>query len=151
MQIRVTMSRKAYLYVVYLDSRGKATPLFPWKNDDWQKRPEQEEPLLEWVESGPLGESPSGIESLLLLAREDPLPRDVDLAALFEGLPKQDRLPHPRARAWFENGELVQEKDRGAVQIGRDDPVGRTQALLRGRLRPLFPFTRAVCFAFQGD
>ena len=32
-----------------------------------------------------------------------------------------------------------------------DDPVVQTQALLREQLRPLFSYTRAVCFAFKGD
>jgi hypothetical protein len=32
-----------------------------------------------------------------------------------------------------------------------DDPVLRAQALLRDELRPLFPYTRAVCYGFQGE
>jgi hypothetical protein len=94
---------------------------------------------------------------LLLLARDEPLPRTETLAGLFAGLPEQTGLPaDARAAAWFENGELVRdEQDRSPIQIGKarasDDPVLRTQALLRGKLKPLFPYTRAVCFGFKGD
>jgi hypothetical protein len=98
------------------------------------------------------------VESILLLAREEPLPEGEDekLAGLLRGLPRQGRLPDPRAAAWFENGELVRdEEDRGAIQIGDpaavDDPVLRTQRLLRGELKRLFPYTRAVCYGFQGE
>jgi hypothetical protein len=157
MKIVAEVNRPAYLYLVYLDSRGEATPLFPWKKSDWKQRP-AEERRLRLVQEGPLDESPSGIESLLLLVREERLPDNVDLAALFKaaGLPKQKRLPDRQARAWFENGELVRgDAARGPVRIGdgdeQDDPVMRTQALLRAPLRPLFPYTRAVCFAFQGE
>src|SRR5262249_27600485 len=99
---------------------------------------------------------PSGVESLLLMAREEPLPATEDLPALFAGLPKQQGLPDARARAWFEDGELVRhEPHRGPVRVGQgdpqEDPVVQAQALLRDRLRPLFPSTRAVCFAFRGD
>jgi hypothetical protein len=156
MEYEVGVTRPAYLYVVYLDTKGKATPLFPWKNYDWKRRP-AEEPRLRLVQKGPLGKTPAGIESLLLLVREERLPDEVDLPALFAGLPQQKGLPDQRARAWFENGELVrQDPDRGPpVLIGQGDPredaVRQTQVLLRDRLRPLFPYTRAVCFAFQGD
>jgi hypothetical protein len=156
MDYEVKVNRPAYLYLVYLDSKGGATPLFPWKNYDWKQRP-KEERRSQLFDKGPLAPSPAGIEALLLLVREEPLPGDVDMPKLFAGLPQQQGLPDQRARAWFENGELVRhDPDRGPpVLIGQGDPredvVLQTQALLRDRLRPLFPYTRAVCFAFQGD
>jgi tRNA A-37 threonylcarbamoyl transferase component Bud32 len=156
LEYEASVNRPAYLYVVYLDTRGKATPLFPWKDYDWKQRPAEERRMLK-VDTGELGKSPAGIESLLLLVREEPLPKEVDLPALFAGLPKQKGLPDPRARAWFVNGELRgHDPDRGPpVRIGQGDPredvALQTQVLLRDKLRPLFPYTRAVCFAFQGD
>jgi hypothetical protein len=155
MEIEAVLNRPAYLYLVYLDSKGEATPLFPWKNYDWKQRP-AEERRDRLFQKGPLDPGPSGIEALLLLARDEPLRDDEDLSGRLAGLPKQKGLPDRRARAWFENGELVRdEADRGAVRVGQgaaqDDPVRQTQALLRERLRPLFSYTRAVCFAFQGE
>ncbi len=156
MEYEIQVNRPAYLYLVYLDSEGNATPLFPWQNYGWKQRP-AEEKRLRLFQKGSLRASPSGIESLLLLVRDDPLPAHEDLLALFAGLPKQKALPDPRARAWFENGELVRDDpDRGPpVLIGQGDsnadPVMLTQKLLQEKLRPLFPYTRAACFAFQGD
>jgi hypothetical protein len=62
------------------------------------------------------------------------------MAKLFEGMPKQRGLPDPQARAWFEDGQVVQgEPGRGAFKLGQaeavDDPVLRMQTLLRGRLQ----------------
>src|SRR5207245_639725 len=78
MRIEAEVTRPAYLYLVYLDSRGEATPLYPWKQYDWKQRP-AEERQRRLVKEGPMAESPSGIESLLLLVREERLPDDVDL------------------------------------------------------------------------
>ncbi|HJT76245.1 MAG TPA: protein kinase, partial [Gemmataceae bacterium] len=163
-RIEAELSRPAYLYVVWLDSAGKATPVYPWRDENWHDRPADEQPVRRLVlpgedtDAAPLGGSPPGVEAILLLAREERLPpaADAALAATFADLPKQARLPDLRAAAWFENGELVRDEgDRGAMQIGRaeaaDDPVLRVQRLLRGRLGRLFPYTRAVCYGFQGE
>jgi hypothetical protein len=164
LQINVTLNRPAYVYVVWLDAHGKATPIYPWRDEDWNDRPEAEEkrdrltlPEGPDVDVAPLPPGASGVESLLLLARDEPLPRSENLAGLFAGLPEQTGLPaDARAAAWFENGELLRnEADRSPIQIGKarpsDDPVLRTQALLRGKLKPLFPYSRAVCFGFKGN
>src|SRR5262249_56143765 len=107
-------------------------------------------------EGAPLGGGPAGIESLLLLAREEPLPADADVAGLFQGLPRQQGPLRLQAAAWFKNGELVRDEEhRGPIQIGKaeaiDDPVLQAQELLRGKLGRWFAFTRAVCFSFQGN
>jgi hypothetical protein len=163
MRIEAELNRPAYLYVIWLDSVGKATPMYPWRDGNWHDRPADERAVKRLAlppgegEAAPLDPSPSGVESILLLARDERLPPGEDdaLAAIFRDLPKQDRLPDLRAAAWFEGGELVRnEEDRGPMQIGRaegiDDPVLRTQGLLRGQLAQLFPYTRAVCYGFQG-
>src|SRR5262249_34224964 len=78
MEIKAEVNRPAYLYLVYLDSEGKATPLFPWKEYDWKQRPAEKQ-RLQLFQQGPLDAGPSGIEALLLLVREEPLPEDADL------------------------------------------------------------------------
>jgi serine/threonine protein kinase len=163
-RIDAELNRPAFLYVIWLDSAGKATPIYPWRNENWRDRPDDERAVKrlalpgEDLDAAPLGGSPSGVESILLLAREERLPpaEDGALAAVFRGLPRQERLPDLRAAAWFERGELVRdEEDRGAMRIGQaeavDDPVLRTQRLLRGQLGQMFSYTRAVCYGFQGE
>src|SRR5262249_20775070 len=99
-----------------------------------------------------------GMESLLLLVRDQPLPRDADLRPVFRNLPGQSseifRI------LWLENGAEVRDEQgrtavRGAPTFAqareRDDPVLRTQRLLKSRLQGLFPYTRAVCFDFRDE
>jgi serine/threonine protein kinase len=164
-QIQATLNRPAYQYLVWVDTDGKAVLLHPW--DKQRKgRPADEQPLqdLFWPTSltaAKLGGGHAGMESILLLAREAKLPEDVDIPKVFEGLPRQKGSPS-REAAWFENGLLDRYRapinfrgDRGNPLLGPealiDDPVLQTQALLRTRLKELFPYSRAVCFANAGD
>jgi hypothetical protein len=142
-----------------IDTEGKAAPLYPWRPGHWEERPAEEQPrgrlsLPDEPDGGwEVAVGPPGMETLLLLARPTPLPPDVDLAALLAGLPPQ-KEQGLRAAVWFENGEIVHgEVDRVFASFDPrriDDPVLRTQALLQGRLKPLFPYTRAVSYANQG-
>jgi serine/threonine protein kinase len=165
LRIEATLNRPAYLYLVWLDASGRASPLWPWVNGDWGNRPDDRDrkrstlslPELAY-QGAPLDPGPSGVEALLLLARNDPLPADEDVAGRFAGLPKQPGLDplRPLVAVWFEDGEPVRdEPDRAPINLGQaqtiGDPVWRTRALLRGELRRLFPYTRAVCFTFQGQ
>jgi hypothetical protein len=104
-----------------------------------------------------MDEGTPGMETLLLLARESRMPNDIEdlLKSVNSGLGRQalqdDRTD---AAVWFENGAVV------AGETGRvpkkfdvtriDDPVLRTQEVLRSKLGPHFACTRAVSFAFRG-
>jgi hypothetical protein len=94
-----------------------------------------------------------GMETLMLLARDTPLPRDVDLAGMFAGLPRPSHKPDD-AVVWFENGEIVtNEPYRAPKRIDpqrASDPVIVMQALLREKLKDHFSYTRAVSFSFTG-
>ncbi len=160
MRIEIDLNREAYVYVVWLDTEGHATPLYPWIDGDWTRRADEKPCTTLGLPEGeaklaPIGGGPPGIESLLLLMRDTPLPENSDLKAVFDGLPAQ-KSADIAASAWFENGELVRnEVDRGAVKLGQaassSDPILMTQSLLRTRLKDLFPYSRAVCFGNKGD
>lgn len=161
LRIEVELTRPTYAYIVWVDTEGKTTPLYPWADSDWHSRPNEERPVrrLSLPETdnamAPLGGGPAGIETLLLLARDEPLPPDANVAGLFAGLPVQKAFD-PRVAAWFENGSLVRnERDRGPIRLDQakesDDPVLCTQSLLKTRLNSLFPYTRGVSFANRGD
>jgi hypothetical protein len=93
------------------------------------------------------------METLVLLARESPLPRDVDLEKLLGKLGPQ-AMPDELAVAWFEDGEVVRDEPERAPNLGKSqassNPLLRTQGLLRQRLRGLFAYSRAVSFANRG-
>jgi hypothetical protein len=161
LRVEVRLTRPAYPYVVWIDTEGKASPFYPWQEQDWARRPEREQPItrLSLPESdngiAPLDGGPAGVETLLLLARDEPLPAGVELAGLFGQLPKQTATDL-RTAAWFENGKPVRDDaDRGPIRLDKavevNNPVMRTQALLRDRLKELFPYTRAVSFGNKGE
>ncbi len=166
MRIEAEVDRPAYLYVIYLDAQGKASPMYPWRNYDWNNRPAErpvaslhlpENPL---VDGAPLDPGPSGIESVVLLVRPAPLsPEDHHtLARLFATVPSQARLDPLRGAVWLEAGgaeRFGHDQDRGRPNLDAagqvQDPVERMRGLLRGELRSLSPAGWAVCYPFQGQ
>ncbi|MCY2995040.1 MAG: protein kinase [Planctomycetota bacterium] len=162
-QIRVEarLNRPAYVYLVWIDSQGVAWPVYPWTPGDWTSRPARETPLERLAlpaavdEGWPL-HGPRGMETLLLLARDQPLPAAVQLDVLFANLPRQS-CQDPQALVWFENGRPVAAAEDGlrgpqfSNPLRIDDPVLQTQELLCRRLEPYFSVLRAVSAASQGE
>jgi hypothetical protein len=133
--------------------------VYPWLEGEWE-RPQQERAVQRLSlpekpgDMWPIKPGPAGMETLVLLARETPLPREVDLAKALGDLGAQPLLDEMDV-AWFENGEL----ERGDPERGPNlkepregsSPVLRTQGLLRERLKGLgFTYTQAVTFANRG-
>jgi len=142
-----TLNRPGYFYVVWLDSRGKATMLYPMKPEENQRQDRL--PLKERK----LPEGPSGVETLFLLCREEALPPGEDLLGLFAEEPAQEKKMLLARTVWFEDGVICAAPDRSApVRLAdNNNPVVRTQALLNDKARRLFDHTRAVCVLFLGD
>jgi hypothetical protein len=168
-RIEATMSRPAYLYLVWIGADGEATPLWPWQSPDpsrpavWTD-PRDQERLLERLRlpddakaganAMPLGEGPPGIEALLLLARAEPLTNDetAELAGLLA--PRGRRSVRDLVLAMeLENGERVtDEKDRSPI-VGKGQDVGDVEEQLRSVMRQVherFGYVRGVCFGNQG-
>ena len=110
--IEAKVARSAFLDLVWLESTGKTVTISPWLKAARDKRPKSEKLCLPWVnipddaESGrELDPGTSGVESLILLALDEPLPA-ADGANLFEGLKDQgNQLQEPDLAAWLINGE----------------------------------------------
>src|SRR5581483_3040429 len=124
-----------YLYLVWIDTDGKATPIYPWAGD-WARPPAAEEArarllVPEPPNLVPLGPGSGGVETLVLLARDSPLPAaDRDrVREQFGHLPPA-RTADVRKVVWFRDGEIVRDADRAPV-LGEaqavDEPVLRTQ------------------------
>jgi len=158
----VKLNRPAYLYVLWVDTEGKVGPVYPWVKGDWgrrrEERPRDELSLPEEDAGGvyPVDPGEPGMETLLLLAREAPLPADVDLAKVLAGLGKQDRRNQDELGevAWFENGMLVKDDPDRAANLKEispaSNPVLRLQGELKRRLGGQFAYTRAVTFGNLG-
>src|SRR5262249_34719462 len=97
----------------------------------------------------------TGLDTILLLARRDPLPPAVDLAAL---VGKVERTPLRNPLEYAVRGgdegqpirELAADPPRGPGEEAR--PLGEPLLRLMNRLRGQFPLVRAVQFAHErGD
>jgi hypothetical protein len=163
-RIEAELNRPAYLYVLQIDTEGKVAPVYPWRKGEWHNRPTEdqkrrrlslpeEDPREGGVGGWKVAEGPPGMETMVLLAREEPLPRDVDLAKLLGHLGPQ-RQQGRRSVAWFENGEVVAHEPERAFKsfdpARIDDPVLQTQEVLRRTLLGRhFDYLRAVSYANQ--
>ncbi len=157
--IEAEMKPPAYLYILWIDADGTVDPVYPWKPGHWEERPTEEQPLQQlrrpeatdhWFT---IKESAPGMETLVLLARETPLPAGVDLRTEL-GPVRPQTSQALQSTVWFENGVVVKnEPGRSAADWDEekaDDPVRATQEQIRSRLGRLFPYTRAVSFAVRG-
>ena len=157
--VEAQLDRPAYCYVLWIDADGTVDPVYPWKPGHWEERPADEQPVahLRRPEASDrfakIKESAAGMETLVLLVRDTPLPPNVDLRTELGPAPAQ-ALQTLRSTVWFENGEVVKgETGRSATDWDEakvDDPVRATLEQIRSRLGRWFPYTRAVSFADRG-
>ncbi len=158
--VEARLNRPAYLYVLWIDTDGRVQPVYPWRPGHWEDRPSQEAPLDRLRRPEALDEffavepGTAGMQTLVLLARQTPLPSAVDLRAELGPLPRQTEQDL-RAAVWFENGVAVQdETGRRALRFDVkkvEDPVLVAQQRLRELQRRCgFALTRAVSFADRG-
>ena len=163
-RIQAKLTHPMYAYLLWIDCEGRVAPIYPWRQGRWDLRPEQEQPISElslpqvldeaWrLQGGP------GMETLVLAAREAPLPAGIDLGHLLAGLGPQT-LPQGLALVEFNCGRVVTEAGepgRGAVRSldlveteKVDDPLLQAQQQIAAKLRSHFSLIRAVSFANQG-
>jgi hypothetical protein len=165
-RVEAGLDRPAYLYLFWLGADGKVAPLYPWKELKWTERPLQEE-KVERVDvpeivdkTMTLDPSAPGLETLVLLAREDsPLPRDADaaLAQDLDGLTTTQLPDWMNEAVWIENGRQfgLDDKAKERAAPGRktrksDDPVLRIRRLLQEKVQPLGAYHQAVIVPNQG-
>jgi hypothetical protein len=161
-RIEAQLNRPAYLYVILIGTTGQVQPVYPWRQGHWDQRPAEqpraslrlpEEKTGEGAEGGwEVEPGPPGMETMVLLVRETPLPPEIELDKLLTGLPPQ-RPQSRRSAVWFENGQVVRNEAKrtfASFDPRRiDDPVLQTQAVLRDRLQPHFAYMRAVSYTNQ--
>jgi hypothetical protein len=169
LRVEAGTTRPAYFYALNMDATGKVWPLYPWRGNGWGDVPE-EKPRDFFCVPDPskggaakLKPGPSGIESVLVLARETPLTagerrRLRDLLGVW---PKDQGPFDPLLAAVSVGADEVRfadardQKVRGAVDLEDPmvlkDPVLRLRHLLQGEVRALGVASRGVCYTFQGD
>jgi hypothetical protein len=163
MRVEAEATRPAYLYVIYLDARGEAAPLFPWRKYDWGDRPPEQRRLRLHLpedpvkDAAPLEPGSSGVEAVLLLARAESLRAEevTRLRGLFPK-PPPARFDPLRGAVWLGGAEeqFTVAADRGRPATGAAsevaDPVERLRRLLRTELLELAEASWGVCYPFAG-
>jgi hypothetical protein len=168
-RIEASSDRPAYLYVVWIDATGEATPLWPWRSPDpsrvarWtdprvDDRPRRFLKLPEDFKAGtdvmPLGEDATGVVALLMLAREKPL-EDDESAELARLLAPRRRKPLKELElaVWLENGKRVTDAIARAPIIAAGQESGDAEPQVREVMRQIHErlgYVRGVCFGNQG-
>ena len=159
-QIRVeaSVNRPRFLYLLWIGADGTISPVYPWVPGNWTERPATENSvtavsLPAAANKGWPLEGSSGMETLMLLGRDTPLPDEVDLAEISGVLPRQT-FQDPRSIVWFDEGRPIVVEDRAPQFFNAqtiDDPVLQTQHILTTRLRPHFPIIKGVSFAYRSN
>jgi hypothetical protein len=163
-RVLVQLNQPAYVYLVWLDGHGTAMPVFPWSQGRWEHRSEEEQPSAYlalprdldrgWV----MNVHEDGLESLLLLVRRLPLPRDVQLREILQEIPYPPLRQLPGA-VWFHEGASAPvDHPKPAAQRPPDlnrvveipDPLLRMQRQTAAALRPHFELIHAISFPVRG-
>jgi serine/threonine protein kinase len=168
LRIEATASRPAFFYVLNLDAAGKVWPLYPWRKYNWDNVGEETArnflhlPPGDSSSTSKVTPGPSGIESIVVLARETPLTA-AERSALRQSLrawPKEQGVFDPLRAAvaiGADGWRFADARDgeaRGAIALDQTivlkDPVLRLRRLLQEDLRELRVASRGVCYTFQG-
>jgi hypothetical protein len=157
-RVEAQLNRPAYIYLIWIAADGQVSPVYPWHPGDWNQPAKNERTaghvsLPEEIDSGWPVDGGPGMETVVLLAREESLSADLDLKLMLTGLPKQ-RLQDEHALVWLDQGELSTSRTRAPKFFNPaqlDDPVLQTQKLISQRLKSHFPLIRSVSFANKGS
>src|SRR5205823_3571608 len=134
----------------------------PWLKGDWKRRDREEKkagyrlPQLNgaWGQ-WPMGPGKRGLETMVLLCRDEPLPQDVDLKALLGQFGPQPLAGQDAGVvAWFENGDVVRDEPvRAPVAEPEEDgnSLERLNREVQRRVKGHFSYTRAISYGNLGD
>jgi serine/threonine protein kinase len=160
-RVSVELNSPAYIYILWIDTEGKVSPQYPWIDHDWTRRDAEvraerfELPRFEGAWGAwRMGPGEPGLETMVLLCREEPLPATVDLEGILRGLGKvpldgQDA----GAISWFENGNTVRnEKQRAplAKAVEGGNPLERVNREIHLRVKDHFDYTRTITYGNTG-
>jgi serine/threonine protein kinase len=170
LRIEARTARPTYFYVLNLTADGKVSLMYPWRDDEKWDSINEEKPRDSFCVPEPgkgdaakLEAGPSGIESVVVLARETPL-TDAEreqLRQLLRSWPvDQGKFDPLRAAVSigedeFRFGDARDQNERGPIKAGdaveSSDPVLRLRRLLQGDVRPLGVASRGVCYTFKSE
>jgi hypothetical protein len=159
--LEARLTQPAYVYLLWLDGQGKVSLLYPRDDGKFGSQPSggsaretvhSPEALNDWL---PM-KGPSGLETVLLLARRTALPHGTDLAGLVGRLPPSPLRPEPAfATRGLDEGQPIESLRVGLLRgIGEeadklDDPL--LQLMERMRTHGQFDVIKTAQFAYRGE
>jgi serine/threonine protein kinase len=158
--LEARLNQPAHAYLVWLDGQGHVSLLYPRDDRKFGSRPSGDRAREtfhspEAVDEGHKMTGPSGLETVLLLARHTPLPPGTDLAGLLGQLPPSPlRDVREVAVRGFDEGQptetlrVGQHRGIGDEPDKIDDPL--LQLMERVRTQGPFDVIKAVRFAYRG-
>ncbi|MDB5310074.1 MAG: hypothetical protein JWO38_4276 [Gemmataceae bacterium] len=164
-RMQVRLDRPAHVYLLWVDSRGEVQPCYPWdiarSKAGWKAPPVAgsgapctDVRCPDVRDQGLAVDGPRGLETVVLLARSDPLPASVNLAELTGRLPVSP-FRDPGEVAWLDLGpgrmnvRETKSRHRGLSAGETREIDAPLFALLEERLRPHFELIKAVRFAHR--
>jgi hypothetical protein len=144
---------------VWLTSEGTAVPVYPWEPGRWERRTAEavaEKLLPDWNNTWSI-DTPAGVESVLLLARAEPLPERLlaQMPGRLAGFPRLLSLPDPGRVFWFEcrpgDDDAATRKRLNVHADPIRDPLLLMDLFLREKLGGVFDVIRAMSFASSGS
>jgi hypothetical protein len=161
--LEVRLNQPAYVYLLWLESQGEVTALYPWNDDEIVRAvtvPPPQRPAARIVHSpervtrGWPADDQEGLETVLLLARRTPLPADRSVRKLIGEVPSAKlNDPHELALLSLDRGRgmgtIDFSENRGIKKKAQEIDAPMLQ--LMGRLRGEFDLIRAVRFAHGGE
>lgn len=110
-RLQVKLTSPAYLYVFWINSDGKISPVFPWEAGDWKRYPSDVQPVsslnlpIAASEAWIIEDGPSGMETIAVCARNSPWD-NADWSKLTEIKLASQRGPLRTHLLEWKNGEL---------------------------------------------
>ncbi|MBY0230666.1 MAG: DUF4384 domain-containing protein [Gemmataceae bacterium] len=161
-QVHVKLNRKAHFYILWIDGQGKVDAFHPWDREDDQlaakpippTKPTKALSLPPAADQGYPMDGPSGLETILLLAREKPLPKGFKLEALGEDLGASKLRETDEAVRLVLHKGVWQEKQFRCIGRKEDEASEKIDAPLKKlmeRAGKHFDLVQAVRFAYKGE
>ena len=161
-QIEARLNRPGHVYLLWVGSSGKVTPLYPWNDGlkltqkDAGTAPPKREPRAMVFSPPDRGQGwkmggKRGLDTIVLVARRTPLPDDVSLGRLMGNVPATP-FNHPQEWALLRGEEDIGGVRAAGAHRDPEDEAGEIDhpvMRVMQRLREHFEVVRAVRFAHE--
>ena len=117
-RVEAQLDQPAYIYLLWIGSDGRVSPLYPWKPGQWtavggegnagHARQSPGKGRQRLADRGP-----RGMETLVLLGRREPMPVGLDLLAKLGRLPRQPMLDSSAPSRGSTTGDAVMPRTDG--------------------------------------